>query len=399
MIKEKGLVIITDADLMIESVIYNEYHIDFSFITKFNELFISADQSKAASFIEKVRQDEVALNWELNLTISHELVTLIFYGVQYNGKLLFAGSHNCTSLNSIFSDLMSLNNEQVNFIREISKNFSEKVKQLETESLETFDEMTRLNNELANLQRQLAKQNAELTQLNKLKNQFLGISAHDLRNPLGNILNFVEFIEEDIDRLSEEQTRFIDEIKMLSIFMLDMVNNLLDVSAIESGQVKLNLSQVNLVKVIENSIEINHLSAKKKKIVIHFNSETPVLMVTIDKMKIEQVLNNLISNALKFSNPGTNITLTLGDLGSSVKVEVKDEGLGIQTDELNLLFKAFQKTATHSTANEKSTGLGLFIIKKIIEAHNGQVAAESEYGKGSVFHFTLPKEIREIDEW
>ncbi len=254
-----------------------------------------------------------------------------------------------------------------------------------------LDELTRLNNELINLQRELSKKNAELARLNELKNQFLGMAAHDLRNPLGIIMSFAEFLEEETkDKLDAEHQKFLHIIYTSAEFLLKMIEDLLDISKIESGKLTLNMEKADLIELTKRNIELNNTLAAKKDIVIQIEYSHKPVMVTIDKQKIDQVFNNLLTNAVKFSYPKSIIDVIITLEKESVLVEVKDEGTGIPAGKTETIFQPFGNTSSTGTAGEKSTGLGLTIVKKIIEGHGGRISVDSEKGKGSRFYFYLP---------
>ena len=235
---------------------------------------------------------------------------------------------------------------------------------------------------------ELERKNIELQKLNEEKNYFLGMAAHDLRNPLSAALTFSEFLMPDEkDPGRQDMLRHIHE---ASNFMLSLINNLLDVSKIESGKLKLDLQPGNIIEMMEENIVVNRLLASKKKIEILFSPAKDIPLVIFDKQHIQQVLNNLVSNAIKFSQSETQIVVGLKKGESEITISVKDNGQGIPPQEIDKLFKPFQKTSVRSTAGEHSTGLGLAIVRKIIEAHRGRIWVESEVGKGSVFSFTIP---------
>lgn len=249
------------------------------------------------------------------------------------------------------------------------------------------------NNELSNLGRELQKKNAELVKLNDLKNQFLGMAAHDLRNPIGVILSYSEFLlEEAGEALGEEHRQFLTTIRKSSDFMLSMLNDLLDITKIESGRLELELESVDLIDLIEKNVVLNRVLAAKKAILIAFQHDTDLPPTPVDRGKIDQVLNNLISNAVKFSPAGTTVTVHAFRSGDQVTVSVKDEGPGIPEAERQKLFQPFSRTSVQSTGGEKSTGLGLAIAKKIILGHRGKIWVESGIGTGSTFYVTLPLE-------
>lgn len=230
----------------------------------------------------------------------------------------------------------------------------------------------------------------QLFELNQLKNKFLGIAAHDLRNPLASIRGFSELLlSDDMDPLTEDQHEFIKTIHSLSQDMLNLVNDLLDVSVIESGKLELKRQPGSLKVLIEERIHINSILAKNKQMKLHESLAT-VPEVSFDYSRIAQVVDNLISNAIKYSPSGSNIFVSLNQQGMKAQISVRDEGPGIEPEEQKRLFGEFQRLSTKPTGGEKSTGLGLSIVKKIVEAHNGTTAVESQPGAGSTFTFILP---------
>jgi len=266
--------------------------------------------------------------------------------------------------------------------------------QMERPDEDVLNELSQVNNQLANVQRELSKKNVELNKLNQLKNHFLGMAAHDLRNPLGHIYNYAELVENDSDNLTDMQLQFIGVIKSQSLFMLNLVEELLDVSSIESGEVVLDLQGVNIVEFIRTNIHMNKHLANKKSIKINFNPSGREIFIKIDQKKIDQVLNNLLTNAIKYSEQNTEINVEVKDIDSLVQICIRDQGLGIPDDEINNIFKPFNTTSNVSTGGEQSTGLGLFISKRIIESHKGKIWVKSEVGKGSEFYFTLLKDLK-----
>ncbi|MBT4137527.1 MAG: response regulator, partial [Candidatus Latescibacteria bacterium] len=254
-----------------------------------------------------------------------------------------------------------------------------------------FDELQKRYEELNQVYREVDQKNKELESLNGLKNQFLGMAAHDLRNPLNVISNFSQFLSSDLaGQVDEEHLGFIDNIQKSSESMLNLVNDLLDISQIEAGKLNLNLARVDLQDVIVHNMTLNRLMADQKKISLTFQCKSDTTFSVVDAPKIDQVLNNLISNAIKFSQSATCIEVVLVQRDEMLVLSVKDQGQGIPEHEIPQLFQAFQKTSVKSTAGEKSTGLGLMIARKIVEGHGGKIWVESKSGHGSTFTFTLP---------
>lgn len=223
------------------------------------------------------------------------------------------------------------------------------------------------------------------------KNPFIGIIAHDLRNPIGIIKGYSNLFLQDYSAdINERQKKMLKSIEKSSEFMQHLVNELLDFAAIESGKMKLDIKQNNLIDLINQNIELNKMLGEKKGISTRFQIVDSVPLVCFDQRKIDQVLNNLLSNAYKFSMPGTTVRVRLFPEGDSIVVEISDQGQGIPEEEQEKLFKPFGKTSVRSTAGEESSGLGLAIVKNIIVGHKGKIWFESKVGIGSTFCFSLP---------
>jgi len=231
----------------------------------------------------------------------------------------------------------------------------------------------------------------QLLELNELKNKFLGMAAHDLRNPITVIQGYSSLLLHSVaGEIPHSQREIIERIHRASGTMLNLVNDLLDVSAIESGHLELNLEEVNLEAFLRESYESNALLAKDKSIELKLECESNLPKVLMDPNRIEQVINNLITNAIKYSHPETIVTLKAQAQKDKVEISVQDQGQGIPETELPVVFTDFGRTSVKPTAGEKSIGLGLAICKRIVEAHKGRIWVESEPGVGSTFTFTLP---------
>lgn len=255
-----------------------------------------------------------------------------------------------------------------------------------------FDELSRLNNDLATTQRELAKSNVELGVLNRQKNEFLGIAAHDLRNPLEVILTYSQFLlDEAEDSLRPEHLEFVRTIRSSSEFMLRLVEDLLDVTRIEAGTLELDLATVDLGGLVERNVALNRVLAGKKGTRIELRCDGGLPPLVLDEAKIEQVLNNLIGNAVKFSPPGSTVEVRVADGPEAAVISVRDQGEGLAPEEVERLFHPFQRGRARSTGGEKSTGLGLAIVKRIVEGHRGEVRVESAEGGGAIFSILLPK--------
>lgn len=235
--------------------------------------------------------------------------------------------------------------------------------------------------------KELEDQNQLLLLLDEQKNEFLGIAAHDLRNPLGVIQGFADLLDEEI---GDEFKVYTGTITRVSSEMLNLLNDFLDISKIEAGKLDLKKEETDYIQVVEKNIKMNSFIAQNKKIKIVHEFEMSEQILSIDRGKIDQVLNNLISNAIKYSYPDTTIIVKVFRESNQIVTQVIDQGQGIPENEVDGIFSLFQKTSIRPTGGENSHGLGLAIVKKIIEGHEGEVGVTSELGKGSVFYFTLP---------
>lgn len=249
------------------------------------------------------------------------------------------------------------------------------------------------NKELSTSLRELSKLNSKLKKLNEIKNEFLGTAAHDLRNPIGYINNYIDLILNE--SMSEEDIRqILVEIKDISKFAFILINDLLDYSAIESGNVRLDLQKTDTRQFLKSVIKGNIYIAKAKKIKLQLSLSEECPSITIDNNKIKQVLNNLIGNAIKYSENGKIVEVFQSSENGFITLGVKDFGIGISKDDMFKIFKPFEKIGNGGTLGEKSTGLGLAIVKRIIEAHKGKIEVFSELGRGTTFYIHLPKEIK-----
>jgi len=237
----------------------------------------------------------------------------------------------------------------------------------------------------------LTEVNHKLNIFNAEKNEFLGIAAHDLKNPLGAIRGYAEMLEEDADDISKDEVvDFAGRIKKSANLMFDLVSNLLDVNRIEQGQMNLELKPCDLWDTVRQAVEGYQQRAQAKQIRLLFDNQTIAPLVMADPAQLVQIMDNLVSNAVKYSPSAKNIYVSVYQTGSSVRAEVKDEGPGISAEDQKRLFGKFARLTARPTAGEHSTGLGLAIVKRLVEAMNGKVWCESEPGQGAAFIVELP---------
>ncbi len=233
--------------------------------------------------------------------------------------------------------------------------------------------------------------NSRLVELNTEKNELLGIVAHDLKNFVTGMVMSGESIRRYYDKLSAEEVYKVGErIETVAHQMMNLIHGLLDANTIESGKISYSIEEVSLNDLVPPLIEVYSVSFKRKNISIEIEYDEKPSIALADKERTFQVLDNLISNAVKYSNPSSSITIRLRNLPSTIRCEVIDQGPGISIEEQQLLFKRFQRLSAKPTGGEHSSGLGLANAQKLIQGMNGQIWCESEIGVGSTFIFEVP---------
>jgi signal transduction histidine kinase/CheY-like chemotaxis protein len=238
----------------------------------------------------------------------------------------------------------------------------------------------------------LLKKTKELDLLNTRKNELLGMAAHDLRTPLGAISTYSNLLASDLGgSLSPIHREFLDTIIDMSAFMSDLITDILDVASIESGSLRLDRKSQVIEPVLRRAVSINAVLARKKGISIESDLQESETFCSVDIRKIDQVLNNLLGNAIKFSHAGTTIKLSMVADPDRVTIAIRDQGQGIPAEELGKIFTPFKTGSVRGTAGEPSTGLGLAIVNSIVTGHEGKIWVTSSVGMGSTFSFTLPR--------
>lgn len=217
------------------------------------------------------------------------------------------------------------------------------------------------------------------------------MASHDLRNPVGIIINYTDFLMEDLAAvLSSEHLKFLRNIRSSAYDMKQMINDFLDVSIIESGHLVLNYTQTTPELLIDEAIQKVILAADRRRISFQTEIDTSLTNVWIDMRKIDQVLQNLIKNAIEYSPDGGTITVSAAHQNHGIEFRIQDQGKGISKEKQEALFREFSGTSRRKKDGERSIGLGLVISRRIVEAHGGRMVVESEPDNGSAFGFVLP---------
>jgi len=251
--------------------------------------------------------------------------------------------------------------------------------------LSVIVEKGRLVSELNDQKERIAKQNAELTRLSEMRNTFLGIAAHDLRNPLANILMISNLLTSDQQNLSVEASlELVADIQQQAEYMLNLLTDILDVTQIESGKLDLNPILVDTRSLLEAAVARHNQLAEPKGSKIEL-AAVPAGKMFADPLRVRQVLDNLLSNAIKFSPPKSTIRVKAIRESTGWRIEIQDQGPGITDKDRQKLFTDFARLSARPTAGEKSTGLGLAIVKRVIDAHKGRDRSGIQWSGGNIF--------------
>jgi hypothetical protein len=244
--------------------------------------------------------------------------------------------------------------------------------------------------EKAHLMSELEERNRALAETSEAKSRLLGVAAHDLRNPIANIQMAARLLHTgDVDLDEEESKVFLASIGEQSEYMLNLIDDLLDVSQIESGELLLDLAEIELDRFLRETVGWHGRLAKDKgtRIELHRVAEG---RVQADPVRLRQIMDNLLSNAIKYSPPGSVIQVEARRVDRFYLIRVIDQGPGIAEDDRERVFTYFGRLGVRTTGGERSTGLGLAITRQAVRAHGGEIGVENAEGGGSVFWFTLP---------
>jgi signal transduction histidine kinase/ligand-binding sensor domain-containing protein len=261
---------------------------------------------------------------------------------------------------------------------------NEKLLQSQEEISAQHDLVEQQNKELSKQREELAEQNAELNNLNREKDNLLSIVAHDLKAPLKQIKGLTTIIKLSPTPVDPETANYIQMIETSADRLTDMIGKILDVESLDSRQLKIKLEPINFSGVVQAIVDRYAFEARKKRIKIHTDISDR-LMVNLDRNFIDQIIENILSNAVKFSPANKNIFVTVSERDASAICSIRDEGPGLTEDDKKKLFGKYQRLSAFPTGNETSTGLGLSIVKKFVDAMQGEIRCESEPGKGANF--------------
>jgi signal transduction histidine kinase len=247
--------------------------------------------------------------------------------------------------------------------------------------------LNRMNDEVGGLTRQLAT-------ANRHKSEFLANMSHELRTPLNAVIGFSEVLQERVfGDLNDKQAEYIHDIHESGRHLLDLINDILDLSKVEAGRMELEVSSFDLPDSLRSALTLVRERATRHGIALSLEVADDVGTIVADERKVRQVVLNLLSNAVKFTPDGGRVSLSARRTGSLVEVAVSDTGIGIAPEDQAAVFEEFRQVGADSASKHEGTGLGLALAKRFVELHGGTIRVVSSPGAGATFSFTLPEDV------
>ncbi|HEY0547304.1 MAG TPA: ATP-binding protein [Pyrinomonadaceae bacterium] len=256
---------------------------------------------------------------------------------------------------------------------------------------EKREELEEVNQRLQENNQELNEANAKLRELAEMKEEFLALTTHDLRSPLTVISGVINFFTSGrLGELSPEQKNMVAMMERNTQSLIELVNDLLDASKLESGTMRLDVAAIDLRGLVGELRENMEPLAREKGLTLEEKLASDLPAVEADRAKLRRILVNLLSNAVKFTNRGGRVGVSAEQSDGRVLITVSDTGVGIAQEDVDRLFDKYEQARSRATRGEKGTGLGLYITRQLVELHGSKIEVKSEIGRGSTFAFTLP---------
>ena len=257
---------------------------------------------------------------------------------------------------------------------------------------ESQGELKQLNEQLDQKVVELERQNRRVQDVNRLKSEFLANMSHELRTPLNAIIGFAQLMHDGkVGAVSVQHQGYLGDVLGSARHLLQLINDILDLSKVEAGKMEFSPEPVNLKRIISEVCQVLHALSASKRLTVEIEVSAVVEQLIIDPAKLKQVLYNYLSNAIKFTpEEGRIMVRAIREDSENFRLEVEDTGIGIPAEEISKLFVEFQQLESGTTKKHQGTGLGLALTRKIVEAQGGRVGVQSTQGRGSVFYAVLP---------
>ncbi|OLE55839.1 MAG: hypothetical protein AUG51_01025 [Acidobacteria bacterium 13_1_20CM_3_53_8] len=256
---------------------------------------------------------------------------------------------------------------------------------------EKREELEKVNRQLSETNHELNEANEKLRELSEMKEEFLALTTHDLRSPLTVISGVISFFTSGrLGELTPEQKNMVAMMERNTQSLIELVNDLLDTSKLESGTMKLDFSSIDLRGLMDELRETMEPLAKEKGIFLEESLSPDLPPVKADRPKLRRIIVNLLSNAIKFTPKGGKVSLKAEREDGRIRIYVTDTGVGIAKEDVERLFDKYEQARSRATRGEKGTGLGLYITRQLVELHGSHIKVDSKLGRGSTFSFTMP---------
>lgn len=259
-------------------------------------------------------------------------------------------------------------------------------------SMEEINELNKsLQRRIDEATKELRFSNRQLQRLDEAKNEFISMASHQLRTPLTSIKGYLDMmLEGDLGKISPTQRAVLQEAFSSSERMVRLINDFLNVSRLQTGHFTIDKQKVDLAQILRDEISLLQVVADQRSVELNVKIDKNIPSVAVDSEKLRQVMLNMIDNAIYYSNPHTKVMIALKNASKNIEFTVKDSGIGVPKSEQASLFSKFFRGANARKRRPDGTGVGLFLAKKVILSHDGEMIFESEEGKGSTFGFKLP---------
>ena len=277
-----------------------------------------------------------------------------------------------------------------NLLKRLESHAPAEVHQIQKQMEELKSERHLIQERLDQTSRELLKSKKQLGDWERQKNELLSVCAHDLKSPTSSIMSFLEILRDNRQLPAGEIANIHERMDRAARHMWALINDLLDSTHLESGKISLQKEAILLSQLCKEVLDHFKGKADMKDIEISLTVAAGELKVSLDHQKALQIINNLLSNALKFTPRGGKIFLRIASKNHRTVLEIEDTGQGIPAEELDLIFKKFQQTSTKSTEGEKGSGLGLSIVQQLVDLHDGKISVQSVLGQGTIFHLDFP---------
>ena len=339
---------------------------------------------KCERFLQSACQNGGAFNWDLNVCLRGTAHGMCFAALRGDdGRLLVVAARARATTLKLLDDALTLSAEVVSETKKSHFHLSP--------SWDPLHEITRVNNDLVKLQRTLVKRNVELLNLTEQNNRLLGMLAHDLRGPVAIIQGYCELLDmQGHHLLGPFQKKCVEKIQHACNMLKQLLDHALDNARATASDLSTSRSMVDVVELVRDDVEIHRIIASRKNIELCVVCDEPIPRARLDPTGIHQVISNLLTNAIKYSHRDSKVTVAIARIGAELQIAVEDRGQGIPENELGKLFEPYQVTSVQPTAGETSTGLGLSIVRDVVEAHGGHVYVESAVACGSTFLVRMP---------